>query len=178
MSNLKTYKAIVHYIIYRCRNYPARLGAIRLNKTLWFSDLISYQVSGETITSETYVKLERGPAPQSILKILAELQDEDKIEVIQPEFKYETTKYISKCPPQRELIKTEDENVIEFVLDSLLGKTASEISDGTHEEIWRSARLGEEIPMFATLASGKGEITEAAKEWAEQAVEDLKPQSA
>lgn len=178
MSNHEIYKALVHYIIYSCRNYPARLGAIRLNKTLWFSDLISYQVSGDTITGETYVKREQGPVPRSILKILAELQEEGKIAVIRPELKYEPKKYLSKCPPQWKLIKKEDEHIIEFVLDSLLGKTANEISEGTHEEIWRSARLGEEIPMFATLASGKGEITEAVKEWAGQAVEDLKTQTA
>ena len=173
MSNQQIYKAFVQYVIHRCRNCPARLGAIRLNKALWFSDLISYQVSGDTITGETYVKRECGPEPQTILKILAELQDEGKIEVIQPEFKYEPTKYLSKCPPQWELNKKEDELVIEFVLDSLLGNAANEISEGTHEEIWRSARLGEEIPMFATLASGKGVITEAVKEWAEQVVDDL-----
>ena len=177
MINQKIYKALVHYIIYRSRFYPAHLGTIRLNETLWFSDLIAYQVNGDTITGETYVKRECGPEPQTIIKIPAELQDEGKIEVIQPEFKYEPTKYLSKCPPQWELIKKEDELVIEFVLDSLLGKTASEISEGTHEEIWRSARLGEEIPMFANLASGKGEISETVKAWAEQAVEGLKSQT-
>lgn len=31
--------------------------------------------------------------------------------------------------------------------------------------------------MCATLASGKGEITEAVKEWAEHAVENLKSQT-
>ena len=153
------------------------LGAIRLNKTLWFSGLISYQVSGQTITGETYVKRESGPGPQTILKIISELQDEGKIEVIQPEYKCEPTMYLSKCPPQWEWTKKEDEHVIEFVLDSLLGKTANEISEETHEETWRSARLGEKIPMFATLATGKGEITEAVKEWAVQAVEDLKTQT-
>ena len=76
------------------------------------------------------------------------------------------------------MIKKEDEKVIEFVLDSLFGKTANEISERTHEEIWRSARLGEEIPMIASLASGKGEITEAVKEWAEQVVDDLKAPTA
>lgn len=136
MSHQKIYKALVHYIIFRCRNYPARLGTIRLNKTLWFSDLISYQENGDSITGETYVKRECGPVPTSITKILAELRDEGRIEVVQPEFEYEPTKYVSKCPPQWELIKKEDELVIEFVLDSILGNAANEISEGTHEEIW------------------------------------------
>lgn len=57
-------QALAHHIIAECAHAPERLGAIRLNKAIWFSDVIMYQTTGESITGETYVKRARPcPAP-------------------------------------------------------------------------------------------------------------------
>ena len=59
-------------------------------------------------------------------------------------------------------------------MHAVLEYRAGEISELTHEEIWEAAQEGEEVPLYATLASGKGEITERVKKWAESVVEKLK----
>ena len=59
------YKHFVHHIIEESSN-PDMLGAIRLNKALWFSDIVSYLDCGESITGEIYVKNHYGPTPKNI----------------------------------------------------------------------------------------------------------------
>ena len=46
--------------------------------------------------------------------------------------------------------------------------TASSISFLSHDGIWESAELGEEIPVFAFLASELGEITSEDMSWAKK----------
>ena len=58
------------------------------------------------------------------------------------------------------------------VLDSLLGLSANEISEGTHDEIWAPAAEGEEIPLYAMLAAGRGEVTEEVRVWAQSVVDE------
>ena len=55
------FKTLVHDIIHRCRSYPHRLGAVRLNKVLWFADVYAYKYLGQSfqgrLTSREHVGL-------------------------------------------------------------------------------------------------------------------------
>ena len=87
MSNAKL-KELVHFIVHECRDNPASLGAVRLNKVLWLTDMMSYQVTGKPVTTERYVKRERGPVPATILATLDELKNEQKILIDHPEVSF------------------------------------------------------------------------------------------
>src|SRR6266540_3373874 len=77
MSNNRL-AALAHYIIWKCD--PAVLGAVKLNKILWFADLEYYRRTSRTITGATeYTKLQHGPVPKGILRALEALEAEDKI---------------------------------------------------------------------------------------------------
>ena len=67
------FKALVLYVIAKCGD-PARLGATRLNKILWFSDSFAYRINGVSITGEAYVKRQWGPVPKHILATIRELE--------------------------------------------------------------------------------------------------------
>jgi hypothetical protein len=47
-SNQNRLAGVTHYVIERCE--PAKLGATRLNKILWYSDVLYYRHHGCTIT--------------------------------------------------------------------------------------------------------------------------------
>jgi len=53
-------KALIHYICYQCHD-PSVLGATKLNKILWYSDVIAFARAGASITGETYVNLAQCP---------------------------------------------------------------------------------------------------------------------
>lgn len=160
------FKALVHFVVHECRESPARLGAIRLNKTLWYTDVAAYQASGASVTSETYVKRRMGPVPAHILPVIRDLAEEGKILVQEPEGQYDSRKFISLVEPHPGVLSDDERSLAKHVLSVVLGYTANGISEATHDIIWEAAEDGEEIPMYATLASDLGEITDEVRDWA------------
>lgn len=167
-----TFKNLVHFVCSQCSD-TALLGATKLNKILWLSDLMVYLNTGKSLTGETYLKRQFGPVPSSILSVLEELQDEGKILV------RESTHY---GRPKREYIVLEDadsdwllgENrrwVEEIIDDVCTNHTASSISDFSHTQIYDAARAGEEIPHYAMFMANSGVIEEADLEWAKESLQ-------
>ncbi|MDE0254302.1 MAG: Panacea domain-containing protein [Rhodospirillaceae bacterium] len=169
----KKYEALVHYIIHECRDHPERLGAIRLNKALWFSDVIAYQTEGSSITGETYLKRRLGPAPRHILPMLRDLQKDGAIVIKEPEFIYESREFYSMRSPPSEVLSEYERRLARAVLDGLLGRTANAVSEMSHDIIWDAADDDEEIPVFATLVSQPGRVTPDMIEWAREAAPDV-----
>lgn len=171
-------KALVHYLVYLCRDNPGRLGSIRLNKSLWFTDVIAYHEDGRSVTGARYVRRAMGPVPAAILPVLNELSDEGKLLIQRPRRKFQATLYYSLKEPDVSLLSGSERELARSVLDSVLGISANEISDITHDEVWEAAAEGEEIPMHATLASGRGEITPEVRQWAQSVIDDRQPLAA
>ena len=165
------FKALVHYVIGQCTDRPDQLGAIRLNKVLWFSDVIAYQTTGVSITGETYVKRERGPAPKHILAVVKELCDEGKISVVEPRYRFDTRKFY-ELEPAPDDFSEEHKRIVDAVLGYMLRNTANQVSEMSHDIIWKMAAEGEEIPLYATLASNPGEITDEFLGWARNILEE------
>ena len=85
------FAALVHHIVHSCD--PKQLGAIRLNKALWYIDVLAYQLRGESVTGETYRRRQFGPVPGSIMLVLDNLKSNGKIAIQQAEYAYETTMF-------------------------------------------------------------------------------------
>jgi len=165
------FKALVHFIVHQCLDRPGKLGAIRLNKALWYTDVIAYKVAGVSVTGEKYVKRARGPVPAHILATLRELDAEGKIIIREPEHQYDARKYLSLQNPNMEILSDAERDLARSIVEAVCGFSASEISELTHDIVWEAAAEGEEIPMCATLACEKGEVTDAVRAWAAQIVE-------
>ena len=151
-----------------------RLGSVRLNKALWFADVFRYQATGESLSGEVYVKRQRGPVPQTILRTLEELQRDGAIRIEEPDFQYAPRKFFSLTPPQTNHLSEEECELAREVLKQILEYSAEEISEVTHDEVWRAAQEGEVIPLYATLASGSGEMTDEIKKWANDCIKEIK----
>lgn len=160
------FKLLVHHVIYMCRDRIDQLGAVRLNKILWFADAFAYQMRGNSITEETYVKRPFGPVPKHILRTLDELKSEGKIQIVEPEYPLDTRKFVSLVAPNEDDFTEAEKRLVSSTVDAVLSRTANEISELSHDLIWKTAREGEEIPLYATLASMQGEITEEDIKWA------------
>lgn len=164
------FKALVHFLVHQCQDDPSRLGAIRLNKSLWFTDVVGYQLTGAAVTGERYLKRERGPVPATILATIRELQAEGKLEVREPEHRYDPRKFISLTEPSDNLLSESERQLAQSALNAVCGHTANAISDKTHDNVWDAASEGEEIPLFSTLASPVGTITASVRAWADDVV--------
>jgi len=169
------FKSMVHYIVAACDD-PQRLGAVRLNKICWFTDTITYRITGASMTGETYVKRKRGPVPKSILGTVRELENEQKIHVrdhqILPSRTMRMFVALEDCPG--EAFKPEEKTILDFVISHVCDHhSANSISELSHDAIWDAANDGEEIPMCATLVSTPAELTPEVLAWARGVVKKV-----
>lgn len=164
-------KALVHYICERAEN-PDELGSIKLNKVLWYSDSISYLISGSSITGETYIKRQFGPVPKDICQIKNELVEERKIARGKKHyFGHLKDEYIAIEDADPSSFTAKQIDLINTCFEHVCKKnTATSISDETHDDIWAMAEIGEEIPLFTIFAATLGEINEHDMLWANQKV--------
>ena len=170
--SLDKFKAAVQYILTLSQDNPEKLGAIRLNKVLWYADTTNFKVHGKSLTGQKYKKRRMGPVPAKILAALEELQEDGVLEVIEPQYKFDVRTYKTKTEFQSNLLSEEDKALLESMLGMVGGYTANAISEETHGDLWASIEEGGEIPLFATLASHSGAITFEVAEWAKAIVQN------
>ena len=162
-------KALVQYICYQCHD-PSVLGATKLNKILWYSEVIAFARSGDSLTGETYVKQQFGPVPRHILGIIEDLETEGALVVREVEFYGRPKKeYVALKKPDIAMFTAEEISLVDSVIDVVCHKhTAASISMASHDAIWKLAEIGEDIPSYAALASELGEVTEDDVKWAKR----------
>ncbi len=170
------FERLVHYVCELCPR--DKLGAIRLNKILWYADTFAYRLHGKTISGETaYIKRQFGPVPQNILKALENLQETGALNVIEkPSYSFGEIKreYHVLTGADVSCFSADERKIVRDVADIICHEhTASSISDLSHDIIWESANSGEEIPVKAVLAARYGPVTDADKKWACTLIQDF-----
>ncbi len=163
--------ALVHYVCYRCQD-PSILGATKLNKVLWYADVLTYIKTGKPITGEIYVKHQYGPVSSHLNAIIEDLQTQGALATREVEFYgYPKKEFVALKAPNIEGFSATEISIIDSMIDEVcLRHTADTISKASHDVIWELAEIGEEIPYYAVLASKLGEITEADVKWAREAL--------
>lgn len=157
------FKALVHYVCWLSREDPAKLGAVKLNKVLWFSEVISFAETGEPITGARFVKQKFGPVPKAIMPVLGALQQEGALRVMEVEYYgHKKRQFVCQGEPDLDALSEEERKLVDGVASAIMdGHTATSISDLTHDAIWKLAGIGEDIPLYAVLASNLGKVTDA-----------------
>ena len=149
------FKKLVYYICWRCKDDPSRLGAVKLNKSLWAADFTAYVSLGAPITGARYVKRQFGPAPSAIVPVVAELSAEGALLVRDVAYHGKLKKeYVAHgAPPPPDFMSPAEKDIadaaIDFVCDA---HTAGSISEATHDHVWKAAAEGEEIPYYTVFA--------------------------
>ncbi len=167
--NREKFKSLVHYIAHK--SDPAKLGKTKLNKILWYSDIVAYLQTGEAITGETYKKRQFGPVSHHILGILDELESESKIVIRSIELfgGYAKKEFISLIRPSLEGFSAEEISIVDSLLEIICeNHTATSISEASHDRIWELAEIGETIPYNTVFAAHLDEIDEDDIEWAHE----------
>ena len=167
--NRDKFKALVHYVCDKATD-PSVLGAVKLNKVLWYSDSIQYLLMGHSITGETYVKRQHGPVPRHILWAVDALVAEGKVARGRVDhFGFYKNEYIAITESSVEMFSANEIKLIDAAFDHVcLNHTARSVSEETHGVIWQLAGMGEEIPLATAFAADVGEVDEADFAWAAQ----------
>ena len=167
----KKFIAAIHYVCHKASD-PSVLGSVKLNKVLWYSDVVNYMVSGHAITGETYVKRQHGPVPKHVPGAIDELVRSGRIVRGKVDhYGFMKNEYVSLAEPDLSLFSPDEIARIDEAFEHVcLNHTARSVSEETHGVIWALAGMGEEMPYHTVFASTEGEIDEADLAWATKAI--------
>ncbi|MGQ0456527.1 MAG: Panacea domain-containing protein [Hyphomicrobium sp.] len=158
---------VIHYVIWATP--PEHLGATKLAKILWFSDVEYYRAAGQTVTlSDNYQKRDQGPLHADFYSSISKLKAQGKIadrKVPTPVgFRCE---YLWLEQPDMREFNGQELAVLHSVIEQIKPMTAKQVSDLSHVEPWESACTGERLPV-AAAAVLFGPVDDDDMAWAEQ----------
>lgn len=164
-------------ILYICaRTEPSKLGAVKLHKALYFADMLAYADRGRPLSGETYIRQAFGPTARHLLPTLSELASESLLEIEEVNFYgYRKKEFKAKNAPKLPRYEAE---LLDSVLEFVTRMSASEISDFTHDTVWRMLENGETIPYHTVFLWFPVEITDEDRAWADEAAKQVGLESA
>jgi Protein of unknown function (DUF4065) len=172
------FKDVVLYICHKCDR--SQLGAVKLNKALYFADMVRYAWTGAPITGATYKKRKHGPTTDHLLFALRELTAERKMQINDVNFfGFKKKEYVTLVEPNIARLSKEEIILLDEVVDFVCaGNTAKTISDYSHQTPWEMVEFGEEIPYHSAFLLYPSEVSLEALEWAEAEAKAIANQGA
>jgi hypothetical protein len=153
-------KELILYISQKCADDPT-FGATKLNKLLFYSDFFSYYRYGEPIAGIEYQRLPNGPAPKQLVPVRDEMIGDGDLAMQKITF---FDKKQHRCIPLRDpdldKFKGRDIALIDELIKTLWGKTATEVSELSHQRAWRIAKDKESIPYQSIFLSDDDELSD------------------
>jgi uncharacterized phage-associated protein len=149
------FKDVVHYVVdHVSANYGTEaLGNTKLHKVLYYSDMLKYLDSGHPLTGAEYQRQKFGPTARHLTWALKELEAEGRVTVTKRNYYgYRKSEYHSHKNPDVTRLSETDRELIEHMTAFVCAKTAAEISDFSHDDVWASVPIGGRIPYYAALA--------------------------
>jgi hypothetical protein len=165
---------VAHYVIAHCA--PEKLGATKLNKVLWYSDVLFYRLHGRTITGqEAYEKRQFGPVPKNINGILHGLKAAGKIQERQnPTPAGPRREFVWLEPAAISNFSAEEVDILRDVMSQICdGHSAASISELTHDALWDETEIGQDMSVRAGAVL-PAEITPEAIQWAKGAFNEYR----
>ena len=130
----------------------ARFGLVKLNKTLWRADFVSYACRRVPVTGRPYQRLDQGPAPKEMPHILNDLLRDEMIRFDITDFGdgIRERKPVPLGKPNMAYFTDDDVRFVDKAIRHYWDLTGQESSDDSHGVAWQSRENG--TPMFYELA--------------------------
>jgi Protein of unknown function (DUF4065) len=172
------FKDAVLYTCHRCER--SQLGAVKLNKVLYFTDMVRYAWAGAPVTGAIYKKRKHGPTTDQLLPALRELVAEQKLQINDVNFFGFTKKeYVALAEPDITRLGKEEIVLLDQVIDFVCSEnTAKTISEYSHQTPWEMVDFGQEIPYHSAFLLCPSEVSLEALEWAEAEAKAIADQGA
>jgi Protein of unknown function (DUF4065) len=163
-------------ILYACSKCDSsRLGAVKLNKVLYFLDMLHYAWTGASVTGATYRKRALGPASDHLLYALNEMSRDGAIRINEVDyFGFRKKEYIPLVLPEEDRLSADEKKLLDEVIDFVcFNNTAKTISEYSHQRPWEMVEFGDEIPYYSAFRLFPSEVSSEALDWAESEAERI-----
>jgi len=140
----------VHYVI--ARTEPNKLGYVKLNKVLWYSDLEHYRRRGESLTGlKEYTRMPQGPMSKDISRAIRFLRKEGMVaERPVKVIDYTRRELVWLKEPDISGFDAEQIDILSRVIDFIAPMTADEVSRTTHQDaLWKELKDNDAMPIGA-----------------------------
>lgn len=163
---------LVLYICAKVEN-PAKLGAVKLHKILWFSDLANFARTGKSITGDTFIKMPQGPFSVHVESSVKRLERDSMLaQRNMPVFNRVQRQFFALKEPDLKGFTADEISTVDGMISAIaLGHTAASISEFSHNRIWEIANLQEALPLSTVFAFNLADPEEATLEWVEGALD-------
>jgi hypothetical protein len=161
----KKFTELVVYVASKLEDDPEG-GAVKLNKTLWWAETAHVRMHGRSISGARYQKLPQGPAPRRLLPVRDALVETGEAELQQRWYRgYRQDRLIPRRPADLSVLTTDEVEIVDQVLGATRGKTATELSAMSHDEMgWKMVDIGEDIPFSSAYLADDVVVTPAIRE--------------
>ena len=134
-KNVKKFKEVLLYILNKV-GAKANVGETVIYKLLYFIDFNFYEKYEEQLIGATYIKNLRGPTPVEFKKIIEEMiNNKEIVKLDNKYFKYPQRKYMPLREPNLSVLRADEKEVIDDVLERLSDMNATEISEYSHNDV-------------------------------------------
>jgi hypothetical protein len=177
--NMEKLGEAVHYVCSNCKEED-RLGAVKLNKILYYSDMLHYAKTGRSITGASYAKRKRGPVAKQIVPAMENLRRWDRLDWTHvPVFEGARREFDARGKTNLSLFSADETEQIDEMIRFVCSQTAmevSEFSEFSHTIVWEAADMGEDLPYDTFLVSWLEEPDEDRLQKAAAHLADLESQ--
>ncbi|MBF0375792.1 MAG: DUF4065 domain-containing protein [Alphaproteobacteria bacterium] len=158
-------KDIILYVVSRVER-PFDLGAVKLHKILWFTDLALMYRAGTTACGETFIKKPRGPWGSHVDKAIKALEKEGRlVEKAGSLAGFNQRQFFALVEPDLTRLKAIEISLLEQIIGIVCNShTASSISELTHDDLWE--RTPENRVMPADCVFDRLRAPPSAEDWA------------
>lgn len=141
----------MHFVCKKMALQTHKLGAVKLQKIIWYFDVKSYRFTGKTATGARFIKGEFGPYTTAIDGVVRELVAADRLFTDTEDFHgNDKARFVGKGATDLSVFSEKEKRWLdEISTDICENHTAGSISERSHGAIWRMAEYGEPIPFAA-----------------------------
>jgi Protein of unknown function (DUF4065) len=159
-------KAVILYTCAKCA--ASQLGAVKLHKVLYFSDMLHYAHVGAPITGATYRKRALGPTCDQLLSTIRDLDRERALDVREVDyFGFRKKEYVALRPPDIERLSESERSLLDEIIEFVCrNNTAKTISDYSHNRAWDMAEFGDVLPYHSVFHLFPTQVSQEALDWA------------
>lgn len=150
-KNVQKFREVLLYILNKVGAKP-NIGETVLYKLLYFIDFDFYEKYEKQLIGATYKKSTFGPMPLEFFTIVKDMIEKKEIEKVNSKyFDKEQKKYLPLRSARLDILSAKELQLIDEVIDRLSDKTATQISEYSHEDIpWRVTR-DQEVIKYETV---------------------------
>ena len=163
---VEKFKQVLLYLLERCGGKP-NVGETVIYKLLYFADFNFYELFEEQLTGATYRKLQFGPVPREFGEIVNEMVKNHELATVEDSYYgYKQTRYIPLKKADLNQLSAAAKTVLDSVVERFSDKSATWLSDYSHDDIpWRATAEKEiidyELVFYRTPAYSVRDDNEA-----------------